>query len=84
MSACHLLLLYARPGDQPRLNLHRLANALESGNSKKAQKMYDRLVDEVTRTLPRYPDIAATLETMSEISDDDLERIDELMRSAEA
>lgn len=84
MSACQLLLLFAKAGDQPRLNLHRLANALESGNVKKAQKMYDRLVGEVNRTLPRYPDLVGTLETMSEMSDEDLERIDEVMRNAEA
>jgi hypothetical protein len=83
MSACTLLLMYAKGGHKPTMNLHRWANALEKGNAAKAEKFEARLRAEVSLTLTRYPDIAATLVTMSEMSDEDIERIDRVMGEAE-
>jgi hypothetical protein len=79
MSACTLLLMYAKGRDQPRLNLHRWANALEKGDTAKAEKFEDRLRAEVLATLEKYPDVAATLVTMSEMSDEAIEQIDRIM-----
>jgi hypothetical protein len=80
MSACALLLMHAKGGDQPRLNLHRWANALEKGDAAKAQKFEGRLRAEVLTLLEKYPDVAASLVTMSELSDELMEQIDRVMR----
>ncbi len=80
LNACVLLVMYAKGRHKPTMNLHRLANALEEGDMPKAQKFYDRLSAEVASTLKKYPDIVETLDTMSQLSDEDMERIDEVMR----
>jgi hypothetical protein len=75
-----LLLIYGKNRHKPLLNLRRLADAVEGGDESKIRKRYDGLVKEVGLTLRKYPDIVDTVNTMSEMSDEDLARIDELMR----
>lgn len=79
LAAVTLLLMYAKGRHKPTLNLHNLANAIERGDEAKARKCYDRLVQEVERTLTKYPDIVGTIETMSEMDDETLAQIDRLM-----
>jgi hypothetical protein len=84
MNACTLLLMYAKGRHKPTMNMHRWANALERGDTAKAEKFEARLRNEVHAALEKYPDIAATLVTMSEMSDEDIERIDQVMRETES
>jgi len=83
MHAVMLLCMYAKGRHKPTFNLHKLASAVEKGDERKSQKYYDRLVREVSTTLTMYPDIVGTLDTMSQLSDEDKEQIDRLMREAE-
>jgi hypothetical protein len=77
-----LLLMYAKRRHKPLMNLHKLADAVERGDERRAQKAYDRLAQEVEHALPKYPDIVETASTMSQMSDDELAEIDRLMDSA--
>jgi len=83
MNAVILLCMYAKGRHKPVRNLHNLANALEKGDTEAAQKYYDRLAREVSTTLRKYPDIVGTLETMSQMTDEDMERIDRVMQEYE-
>lgn len=79
MNAVVLLCMYAKPRHKPVRNLHKLAKAVEKGDTQQAQKFYDRLAQEVSIALRKYPDIAGTLETMSEMSDETLDEIDRIL-----
>ena len=63
--------MYAKGRHKPLVSLHRLADAVEQGDASKIEKHYGRLVREVERTLPKYPDIVDTVEAMSQMSDED-------------
>lgn len=54
--------------------IHNLAKAVEKRDGQAAQDFYDRLAAEVSGTLQKYPDIVATLKTMSQMTDEDMER----------
>ena len=79
LNAVILLCMYAKGRHKPLVNLHKLANAVEKGDAAAAQKWYDRLDEEVTKALRKYSDIAGTLETMSQVSDETMGEIDRLM-----
>lgn len=80
MNAVILLCMYAKRRHKPVRNVHLLAKAVESDDATAAQKYYSRLAQEVSMTLRKYPDIQGTLETTSQMTDEDLERIDRVMR----
>jgi hypothetical protein len=84
LNAVTLLLLHAKGRHQPRVNLHRLATAVEQGDESKVEKFYGRLVNEIDRTLPKYPEIAETIQMMSEMSDEDFAAVDRLMDETDA
>jgi len=74
MNACILLCMYAKRRHKPVRRLHNLAKAVEKGdNMQEVQRQYDGLVEEVTTTLRKYPDIVGTLHSMSQMSDEDIE-----------
>jgi hypothetical protein len=83
MNAVILLCMYAKRRHKPVRNLHNLANAVEKGDAEAAQKYYSRLTQEVSITLGKYPEIQGTLETMSQMTGEDFEQIDRLMREHE-
>lgn len=80
LNAVYLLCMYAKPHHKPVRNLHKLADAIERGDARKAEKFYNRLVQEVEWNLPRYPDIEGTLATMAEMTGEDMAEIDRLMQ----
>lgn len=80
MNAVILLCMYAKRRHKPVRNLHNLANAVEKGDMQAARKYHDRLAQEVSVTLRKYPEIQGTLDTMAEMTDADLEEIDRAMR----
>jgi hypothetical protein len=84
LNAVILLLLYAKGRHKPLRNLHNLANAIEQRDGEKVVKFYKRLQDEVAITLTKYPDFQGTLETMAEMSDEEMAAIDRLMQDPEA
>jgi hypothetical protein len=79
-----LLCLYAKGRHKPLVNLRRLANAVERGDETKVEKSYGRLVNEIERTLPKYPEIAETVQMMSQMSDEDFASVDGLMDVTES
>jgi hypothetical protein len=79
LNAVTLLLMYAKGRHKPLVRLHKLADAIEGRDAAKAAKQFEGLVAEVERTLPKYPDIVGTVNMMSEMSDEDFARVDELM-----
>jgi hypothetical protein len=79
MNAVILLCMYAKRRHKPVRNLHNLANAVEKGDAA-AQKHYSRLAQDVSSTLGKYPEIQGTLETMSQMTDEDFGEIGRLMR----
>lgn len=83
MNAVILLCMYAKGRHKPVRNLHNLAKAVEKGDTRGVQKFYDRLSQEVSITLRKYPDIAGTLETMSQLTDEDMAQIDRVMIGSE-
>lgn len=83
MNAVILLCMYAKGRHKPLRNLHNLAKAVEKGDEQAAQRFYARLADEVSGTLPKYPDVVGTLETMSQLTEEDMERIDQLMQESD-
>jgi hypothetical protein len=82
LSATMLLVMYAKGRHKPVMALHKLAKAIERGDSRKAAKAYARLQAEVARYVPMYPDIQTTLNSTSNMTDDDWELIDGLMETA--
>jgi hypothetical protein len=83
LNAVVLLCMYAKGRHKPLRHLHKLANAVEDGDTKATQKYYGRLDDEVSMTLRKYPDIVETLESMSQLSDDEVMELDRLMQQYE-
>jgi hypothetical protein len=82
MNAVVLLVMYAKRRHRPLVNLHNLAKAVEYGDMASAQKFYAGLAQEVSRTLPKYPDIVGTLETMSQMTEEQFDLIDGAMQAA--
>src|SRR4051812_47159715 len=72
LTAVTLLLMYAKRRHKPFLNLHKLADAVEKGDTRAAEKHYERLVREVNVTLTKYPDIVGTINTMAGMSEENL------------
>lgn len=83
MNAVILLCMYGKGRHKPVRNLHNLANAVEKGDRRAAEKFYDRLAEEVSITLSKYPDITGTLETISQLTDEDMEQVDRVMQEYE-
>jgi hypothetical protein len=79
MNAVSLLCMHAKARHKPVRNLHHLANAVAKGDVRAMQKYHGRLSDEVSRVLTKYPDIAGTLQTMAQMTNEDLEMIDRVM-----
>lgn len=83
MNAVILLCMHVKGRHKPVRNLHNLAKAVEKGDGQAAQTYYDRLAAEVSTTLQKYPDIVGTLETMSQMTDEDMKQIDRVMQEYE-
>ena len=83
MNAVVLLCMYAKGRHKPLRNLHNLAKAVEKGDSQATRKFYARLSQEVSSALRKYPEIAGTLETLSQMSDMDMAQIDRVMQEYE-
>lgn len=79
MNAVILLCMHAKSRHKPVRNLHLLAKAVEKGDRVGAEKFYGRLMVEVDRAVPKYPDIEGTLETLSQLTDDDFARMERVM-----
>lgn len=83
LNSVGLLLMYAKRRHRPVRNLHNLAEALERGDERDAQKWYERLASEVDATLGKYPDIVGTVNQMAQMSDEEMAEIDRLMQQVE-
>lgn len=79
MNAVTLLLMHAKGRHKPVRNLHHLANAVAKGDLRAVGKFHGHLSDEVSRTLRKYPDIAGTVATMSQMTDEDINLVDQVM-----
>ena len=82
MNAVTLLCMHAKARHRPVRNLHHLADAVAEGDPRSVKKYHARLSDEVSRTLRKYPDIEGTLRTMSQMTDDDMDRLVETFVAA--
>ena len=78
-NAVLLLCMFAKRQHKPVRNLHELADAIERGDDGQAEKIYERLVQEVEHTLPKYPHIEDTLARITRMGDKDLVQVDQLM-----
>jgi hypothetical protein len=79
--AVALLLMHAKRRHKPVVNLHQFAKAIERSDVPTARTFYARLRDEVTRTLPKYPDIAGTVGMVAQMTDEDFKRMDDAMNA---
>jgi hypothetical protein len=76
LAATSLLVTDGQRGHQPTSALHQLAKAAERGDKDEIERRYARLRTEVESYLPQYPEIQGTLQTLAELSDEELEQID--------